>query len=237
MANKLRAQIEGQKEKIEELNRKIQELNGAVEDEKKQSKSQIDEKEAEWQEKNKIKTEQHKGEADRFKESIAILEANIKEKEAQLDIKELKKLAQSFGEQEDINKIDQRKWLMALCVSVGILIIYAIASIFLTANKAWADRITYYAIDIILISAVWFCATQFSETTKLKHDYGNRKTLAQSFHNILNNLEEDESIKNKFIEKTTDVLCAPVGGSGKEPILTKKVLKDVAEIVGTVANK
>ena len=237
MANKLRAQIDEQKSKIEELNLKIQSVGDALENEKKQSQNLLQAKELEWQEKDKTKTEQHNTEIKTLGGDLEVLKNNLKEKDAQLDRKELKKLAVAFNDQEEIHKGDQKKWLIALIFVATMLIIYAIWSIFLTSNKPWIDRIGYYAIDIILISAAWFCSSQFSEATRLRYDYGNRKTLAQSFNNILNNLSEDEGIRTKFIEKTTDVLCAPVGSNTKEPILTRKVLKDVAEIIGTVANK
>ncbi len=116
------------------------------------------------------------------------------------------------------------------------LLIYTVFSIFITHDLSWIESIKYYVIDIILFSALWFCVSQYSNTVKLKNDYANRKVLAQSFSNILNNLSENIDIKNKFIEKTTDVLCAPHAIGEKEPLLSKKILKDVAEIIGAAKN-
>lgn len=232
MATKLREKINKQKAEIDSLNLKVDELNSFVENEKQQMKTALETKELEWKKHDEAVKQVHKTEKESLEARIDSLAIELEEKQNQVDRKELKKLAGAFDEQEKINKKDQKVWLVALCVATGVLIVYAIISIFLTAHKPWSDRITYYAIDIILISSVWFCVAQFSESTRLKNDYGNRKTLAQSFHNILNNLAEDQSIRTKFIEKTTDVLCAPIGSSGKEPILTKRILKDVAEIFG-----
>ena len=92
----------------------------------------------------------------------------------------------------------------------------------------------FHKIDFILISAVWFCGAQYANTTKLRYDYANRKTLAQSFANILNNLDENTTIRDKFIEKTTDVLCAPSLVGDKESVLSKKIIKDTAEIISSV---
>ena len=121
--------------------------------------------------------------------------------------------------------------------AAAVLLAYGVISVLLTAGKPWLERIPYYFFDLIFIGAVWFCGTQYTDAVKQKNDYGNRKTIAQSFHNIMNNLPEDQEIKNKFIEKATDVLCAPSVVGGSEPILSKKVLKDVAELVATVAKK
>ncbi|MCX6786228.1 MAG: hypothetical protein NTU85_00135 [Candidatus Kaiserbacteria bacterium] len=162
------------------------------------------------------------------------LNAEIEEKQNQLDRKETKKLAQAYEDQEVIYEIDAKSWLVRLTIVVGLLIVSTAISICLSSAKPWYDRFEYYLVDIIFLSAVWFCGTQYADQIKLKNDYANRKTIAQSFNNILNNLSEDLAIKNKFIEKATDVLCAPSPVSGKEPILSKKLIKDTAEILSSI---
>lgn len=162
------------------------------------------------------------------------LDADIEQKQKQLDRKETKKLAQAYEDQEIIYKTDSRKWLNWLTIVVCALIISTALSIYLASGKHWYDKFEYYLVDIIFLSAVWFCGTQYADHIKLRNDYANRKTIAQSFHNILNNLTEDAAIKSKFIEKATDVLCAPSPVSGKEPILSKKLIKDTAEIVSSI---
>ncbi|OGG89371.1 hypothetical protein A2592_01340 [Candidatus Kaiserbacteria bacterium RIFOXYD1_FULL_42_15] len=237
MGSKQQAKIEELNAKISELNLEVGRLSDDLKNEKSQNKNILETKELEQKTQDSAKEELHKNEKVVLNSKIDSLESDLEDKQDQLDRKELKKLAEAFSEQEQINKDEQKIWLISLCVASGLLIIYAVFSIFLVSGKPWLERITYYAIDIILISGVWFCIAQFTEASRLKNDYGNRKTLAQTFNNILNNLAEDQTIKTKFIEKTTDILCAPVGSSGKEPVLSKKVLKDIAEIVGAVANK
>lgn len=237
MANKLRAQIDEQKIKIEELNLKIQTLTASIEQEKLQNQTIIQAKELTYKEKETAKLVEHESIVKELNTNIVTLTNDLKEKQVQLDRKELKKLAEAFAQEEVSCEGNQKKWLKYLMYTTGALIVYAIISIYLTSGKIWFDRLGYYVIDLILISAVWFCSAQFTEATKLRHDYGNRKTLAQSFNNILNNLPEDEPIRAKFIEKSTDVLCAPAGLSGREPVLTKKLLKDSAEILGSAVKK
>lgn len=237
MANKLRAQVDEQKIKIEELNLKIQNLTASIEQEKLQNQTTIQTKDLVYKEKETAKLAEHESNVKELNTKIDTLASDLKEKQVQLDRKELKKLAEAFAQEEISCELNQKKWLTYLMCVMGVLVVYAIISIYLTTGKVWFDRLGYYVIDLILVSAVWFCSSQFTEATRLMHDYGNRKTLAQSFNNILNNLPEDEDIRTKFIEKSTDVLCAPAGFSDKEPVLTKKLLKDTAEILGSAVKK
>lgn len=165
---------------------------------------------------------------------IETLSQQVDQKQKQLDRKELKKLAQAYEEQEEIYKTGAGKWLKWLMI-IGVALIFStIFSIWLSSDKQWYDKFEYYLVDIIFLSAIWFCSSQYADQVKLRNDYANRKTISQSFHNILNNLAEDLPIKNKFIEKATDVLCAPSPVSGKEPVLSKKIIKDTFDIVSSI---
>lgn len=236
-ATKLKLKIEEQVKMIDELNLKIQNLTNSLEQEKLQNQNVIQTKDLEYKEKESAKSKDHESKISELNEDIDNLKNELEDKQGQLDRKELKKLAEAFAQEELACERNQKKWLKYLVCVTGALIVYAIISIYLTTGKVWFDKLGYYVIDLILISAVWFCSSQFTEATRLRHDYGNRKTLAQSFNNILNNLPEDEAIRTKFIEKSTDVLCASAGFSGKEPVLTKKLLKDAAEIFGSAIKK
>lgn len=169
-----------------------------------------------------------------LEEQIHTLTQDADQKQKQLDRKESKKLAQAYEDQEVIYKTGSKNWLKWLVIVIAALIISTIISICLSSDKPWYDKFEYYLVDVIFLSIVWFCSAQYAEQTKLRNDYANRKTLAQSFHNILNNLPEDESIKSKFIERATDVLCAPSAIGGKEPVLSKKIIKDTAEIISSI---
>lgn len=169
--------------------------------------------------------------------TITEQEEEIEELKEKIDIKESKKLAESYKEQEGIYKEDAVGWLKALVISVCVLIISTGAAIYFSYGKPWYQNVEYYFLDFIFISVVWFCASNYNDLVKLRYDYANRRTLAQSFHNILNNLAEDKDIKTKFIEKTTDVLCAPNVVTIKEPVLSKKILKGVTEILKIAKNE
>ncbi len=168
------------------------------------------------------------------KNQVEDLNKQLKQKQTQLDDRELKKLASAYRDQEGFYTEDAAKWLKALKWITGILLISSILLIWLSSGQSWYDKLEYYVIDFILISTVWFCGAQYSNRIKLKNDYANRKTLAQSFHNILNNLAEDQAIKDKFIEKATDVLCASSVVADKEAVLSKKVVKDTIEIIKSI---
>lgn len=236
MAKNLRAKIEGLEKKIADMTLEAQELKSKNEKEKESNKIEFQSKELGWQEKEKVLISEHAVKVEELNTKVLVQDKELKDKQMQLDRKELKKLAEAYGDQEKINETDELIWFKRVSTIGSILFVVAILSILITHNSSWVESIKFYIIDVVLFSAVWFCVSQYSNTVKLKNDYANRKVLAQSFSNILNNLSENPDIRNKFIEKTTDVLCAPHAVGEKEPLLTKKVLKDVAEIIAT-ANK
>lgn len=224
-------------QKVSELEAQKKVLEETLSLKEKEYKDEIERVNEGWTQKEATSKQLNESTVSGLKSQMESLEQQIAEKQKQIDKRELKKLAEAYGEQEGINKGEEKTWLIRLAVVAGLLLVSAVVSIWVTHNQSWVESIKYYVVDIILFSAVWFCGTQYSNVLKLKNDYANRKTLAQSFHNILNNLSDNPEIKAKFIEKTTDVLCAPVATGDKEPLLSKKVLKDVAEIIGAAANK
>lgn len=182
----------------------------------------------------KIANEEHDTSTKLLKTEVENLNLEVKQKQAQLDSKELKRLASAYKEQEGIYNKESLVWFVRLEWIAGALLISTAISIWLSSDKVWYDKFEYYVIDLIFLSAVWFCGSQYANLIKLRNDYANRKTIAQSFHNILNNLAEDEDIKDKFIEKATDVLCAASFAVEQEPVLSKKLVRDTAEIVKAV---
>lgn len=237
MANKLRAQIErltGDKTRLEQ---QVEFLNTQIKTLETDHKTELSLKDKEWEIKINASNAEFETEISERDERIEELEEEVGNKQAQIDKRELKKLAEAYHEQENDYKNEAEIWLKRLYYIAGALLLSAIISIIITHNQYWLESIKYYVADIVIFSAVWFCGSQYSNATKLRYDYANRKTLAQSFSNILNNLEENPEIKDKFIEKTTDVLCAPNSVGDKEPLLSKKVIKDVAQIVSVATSK
>lgn|SRR3989344_5935836 len=235
-ANKLKAKIEQLELKLGILSQEKQSLENQITEINRKSKSELEQNNLDWQNKSEILKIENELHITSLNEITKALTDRNEVQQQQLDKRELKKLAEAYGEQETINKKDENVWFKRILVIGVVLLCSAVGSIIITHNLSWVESVKYYIVDIVLFSSVWFCISQYSNTVKLKNDYANRKVLAQSFHNILNNLADNLEIKNKFIEKTTDVLCAPHAIGEKEPLLSKKILKDVAEIVGAVKN-
>src|SRR5690242_13663670 len=122
MANKLRAQIDQLKNKIEELNLKVQGLNNDLENEKNNGNSILQTKELEWHNSNETIKKQYEDRIAGLDNQVGDLEDTLKEKQDQLDRKELKKLAVAFNDQEVVYKDDQGKWLTALVITAVLLI-------------------------------------------------------------------------------------------------------------------
>ncbi len=177
----------------------------------------------------------HKDDYDHLKETDDIEIKELKEKNLlqneQLNKKELKKLAAAYAEEEGCYKTDSSFWGKWILGIITLIVISYFVSFYFSYSKLWYDKFEYYIVEVILFSGLWFCSSRYSDSINSKKDYGNRKTLAQSFSNILNSLEENEVIKNKFIEKTIDVLCSLVTTFSKEPLLSKEIIKLIPDIV------
>ncbi len=234
MAKNLRSEIEKLKNNEVALGQQILDLKSQAEQTETIHKTLLEQVSSDKEIAIRELLQKHEAELSELNTTIEELEDENKQKQSQIDKRELKKLAEAYSEQEEIFKKESKTWLISLIVSGLLLLISAIVSIKVTHNESWIESIKYYIIDFILISAVWFCGAQYANTTKLRYDYANRKTLAQSFANILNNLAENTNIRDKFIEKTTDVLCTPSLVSDKESVLSKKLIKDTAEIISYV---
>lgn len=172
-----------------------------------------------------------------LEEQIEGKNEEIENQKIQLDIQETKKLAKAYETQKDQYEKDVDNWSKAFFVSVVIFCWIAAFSVYQASWKIWYERFEYYLADLIFFSWIWFCGSQYTYHLKLRNDYANRQALAQTFYNILTNLWEDAEIKNKFIEKTTDILCAPSIMNDKEPALSKEMLKQVIEIAKLATNR
>jgi hypothetical protein len=237
MAKNLREKITKLEEKNIELSNKNQELLNQIELEKKQNVEIINNIQSEHEQKyNELETVKD-AEIEKKNKSLEVKDELLTQKQLQLDQKEIKKLSQAYHDQEVVYQKVANKWLIGLIILAILLAVSAVVSVVLSHGKVWYERFEYYLADVVLLSAVWFCASQYSDSIKLKNDYANRKTIAQSFSNILHNLQEDDVIKNKFIEKATDVLCLPTVVSTKESVITKEALKQIVEIGKIVSGK
>ena len=227
----------GLKQKNTELNGKLNEATQKGVD----LEARIVELEKAHQQELEAQRDVAKEEKDQLIAEVEKLKQADELKQKQLNDKELKRLAAAYGTQEDKYTTQADTWfqyLKGMVIGWGLL---TVSIIFFTSGT-WSEKLPYFAIEIIPISAAWFCVAEFSYYSKLRTDFANRKTIAQTYHNIVINIDDDvdegeAEIKNKFIEKATDVLCAPSVVDSKEPILSKKVLKDLADIVRSIAPK
>lgn len=216
--------------KISELEQEKQDVSEILKSERQDFVNQKIEIEKKHKEEIKGHEENFNLQIEEIEEKLENLENENKEKQQQLDKRELKKFAQAYRDQEIKYKKEIDRWTNFLAISFFLLLISALLSVFFTSNKIWYERIQYYAVDFIFISIVWFCATQYSYYVKLRSDFANRKTLAQSYHNIINSTG-DEVIKDKFLDKATGVLCTKNDTKElKDGLLTKQLTKDIIEV-------
>lgn len=203
------------------------------EEEFERQKKQIEE------EKNKIlsqKDEEFKNEKQIQEQEIKNLRNEITEKQRQIDIRELKKLAEAYTEQEDKFKYDADKWFKYVLSSFIIVILATISIILFVKHKVWYENLAYYFGDIVLITFLVFSLKQYAYYIKLRTDYANRKTLAQSYHNIINS-EQDNIIKSKFLEKAIEVLCSRAEVENESYTIPEKILESITEVAKNLSKK
>jgi len=186
--------------------------------------------------KEKASAEVHKVEVNQLNAKITELETEVKNKQDQLNKRELKKLAEAFNDQEQSYKSDSRRWFWYVVIAFILLALSLAYSAHESVSKSWQDKIGYYLINFVVITFLVFSLRHFSYFVRLANDYANRKTLAQSYNNILSTAE-DAAIKLKFIEKTTDILCAPSDIKQESYTVPEKLLDTLSEISKNLSKK
>lgn len=218
-----------------------------LKEEKKQLEDSIIEKEEQFKnEKIKLKGEhtdllvQKESEftdaKSQMKGNIQELENQNKDKQNQLNKRELKKLAEAYKKQEEDYGADKEKWFKYILFSLLVLIASVLFSNYLSADALWYEKFEHYIINFIAVTFLVFSLKQYSYYNKLRTDYANRKTLAQSYHNILSS-EEDAGIRADFLDKATDVLCAKIEIIDEAHTIPEKLLESITEIAKNLSKK
>lgn len=168
-----------------------------------------------------------------LEEEKKVLHKECENKQRQIDFQETKKLAKAYEDQKKEYKSNSVMWFNHLTFIVSILAISTFTSFIYARRVVWYERLEYYLIDFILISAVWFCAKQYSYYIKLYSDFANRQALAQSYYNIINSTE-DVDIKERFVEKAADVLCMHNSIEHRDNLPIEKLLSTTLETLSVV---
>lgn len=189
----------------------------------------MDVREAEYEEQLNQEKEKYVQKLDELKQVNIELELQNKEKQKQLDRRELKKLAIAYKDQEDEYVGDLQRWFYYVMGAFLALITFGAYSISFFQEVVWSEKIELYFLNFIIVTFLVFALKQFSYYTKLRTDYANRKTLAQSYHNILNTAE-DEDLRPAFIDKASDVLFAKTDVKHESYTLPEKLLESLTEI-------
>lgn len=233
--------------KLDEANKKVQELEvnlvqkGLDHESEIQSLTKKNEevntkKEADFN----VERESFKNEKQQLEKSVKDLEKAVEEKQGAINSLELKRFAQAFATQEERFRDDAKKWFNYTCIMSLIVLVVTSGVIYLTLQNTsgfWYNRIGYYLIDIILITLLAFTLKQYSYYVKLSTDYGNRKTLAQSYFNIIDSADDDdETIKKLFIDKVSTILAAPAEVAEESNTLFEKILETLKELAVAIKN-
>ncbi len=167
---------------------------------------------------------------------IGTLTDENEQKQKQLNKRELKKLAEAYSEQEGQYKIDSDTWFKFVKLSFAILGGTVLFSVLMSRGVVWYERFEFYLINFVALTFLIFSLKQFTYFTKLRTDYANRKTLAQSYHNILSS-SEDLDLKPVFLKKAADVLAANNDIKQDSFTLPEKLLETLAEVSKNLSKK
>lgn len=198
--------------------------------------SQLREKVQVLEEEIKTKDEAFKIRENELNDRIKDLEQEVKGKQEQLDKKELKKLAQAFGDQEEEFKKGGIIWGILIIFSALALSGSILLSAYLAGDKIWYEKLPYYLVNFVFLTLFIFSLRQYSHNRTLRIDFANRKTLAQSYSNIISS-GEDDSIKIKFIEKATDVLAAKTDLQNESFTILEKGFDAFIEVAKNLSKK
>jgi|SRR3989344_900177 len=213
-----RITIKSLQEKIEKVSSEKLDIENTLESERNQHKEEIE----------TLKSG-HAADKEQLEQRISELENDSKEKQKQSDIRELKELASAYAEQEEEYEKDTEKWLKYVVISFVALAISVLVSINLGKGLIWYGKLESYSINFVVVTFLVFALKQYSYFNRLRTDYANRKTLAQSYHNILGS-EEDIEIRSRFLERATDVLCAQSEIADEANTIPEKLLESLTEI-------
>jgi hypothetical protein len=221
---------------INDLKEKIKSLENTLEQEETNFKNKIAELESSHTQTLQTKEDGFKDKEQSYTDTIETLEVQNKEKQNQLNKRELRKLAKAYETQEIEYAEDADKWFKYVIASFSVLVLSIIISILFVQGNEWYERVEVYLVNFVFITFLVFSLKQYSYYVKLRTDYANRKTLSQSYHNILVS-GEDEEIKPKFLEKATDVLCAKNDVKHESYTLPEKLLESLTEITKNLSKK
>ncbi len=153
-----------------------------------------------------------------------------------MDLQETKKFARAFEDQETKNGEDAEKWMIISLLLGVVLFCTVLLGSHFSQGKEWFDHIPGVLVNLAFGTMWVFSSKQVSLHKMAQQNYGNRKTIAQSYHNILSS-EEDEPIKSKFLEKATDILCASVDLKDGPHTLPEKALDAITELAKKIPTK
>ncbi len=207
-----------------QANLRVQELETNIESLNTSHSLEIENKDAVFAEERKT-----------LNQNIEILQKESDSKTKQLNEKELKKLAAAYAEQEEKFAAENRKWFWFVIGSCVMLLLSIVGSALIAYGNPWYERFEYYLADFVFVTFLIFCLRQYSLTGRFRVDFANRKTLAQSYQNIISTGTDDE-IKGEFLSKATAILCAPVDHSSESYTIPEKLIESIGDLVKTIRN-
>lgn len=215
---------------LKEKQIEINALKAQLENEQAKSEVRIQQRQVDFdREKNTLTSQIQQKDLD-----IANKTAEFSKKLAEKDDLIVKKLSEDYAryiEKEIIPERDRwqkRSFWSFVILSVTVLITIGI---FIFCDSLSIDKkIALFSLDMIVISLLWFCVSQYSYHTKLYTEYSNRRVVASSYVGVIGNTNDHE-VKREAIKVIMDTLFSKSSAEVGSELPLKEIAKFVTDIL------
>ncbi len=140
----------------------------------------------------------------------------------------IQEMSQSYKEYaEKILKQEKDLWLEKLKCGFIYLALVSLLTIviFFFTEISLSKKIALLSLDVIAGSWLWFCSFQYSYFRELYRDYKNREVVASSFIGFINNITNDNNLKNEAAKVIVGTLFTGVKPEKNNDLPLKEILE------------
>jgi len=222
---------------LQEKQNEIERLNALLENERRNLDVQLQQKQNEIQqvrvssegERNNLNLQIQQKDLD-----IAAKTAEFNKRLAEKDDVIVRKLSEDYAKYVTDEIIPEREgWQKRSFWSFVILSVTVLITIgaFIFWDSLSVDKkIALFSSDMIAVSLLWFCVSQYSYYTKLYTEYSNRRVVASSYIGVIGNTNDHE-VKREAIKVIMDTLFSRSSAEIGSELPIKEITKLVTEIL------
>ena len=159
---------------------------------------------------------------------IETLNSTVKEKNRIIRENELRRFASAYASQENEYGQQRETWFgysLVATILLTLSVVFSIAAPYRGwVEGSWYQQPGFYLLNAIFLTLFVYSLKQHAYFGRLKVDYANRKTLAQSYQHVIED-EEDAKIQNGFLQEIVKVFAAVPNHSKESVTIWEWLLK------------